>query len=197
MASRRPYIVQTLFAGAVLGLFGCSQPVVSPHGIVLQQSANAEIDWENSVRRVVASMEQQGMIQTPSHPLASGRFPYPGPYFLFVQQPGSAFLEDVRHIMEYELLKRGAVVVRSPGGATVINLDLDTIRWGGLEPVSDTELVWRAGIVSNNRVIMKSSDLLYISASDIPLYQGTTTLAPLASPGVSMLGAATQLRYAR
>jgi hypothetical protein len=186
-----------LFAVALPGLAGCSQPVATPHGVLFQESANAEIDWESSVNRVMASMEAQGLFQTPGHSVVPGRQPYPGPYFVFVQRPGSAFLEDARDMMEHALIRHGAAVARSPVGATVINIDLDVIHWGALEPVSDTELVWRAGIIGNSRVVMKSTDLLYISDADRNLYEGTTRLAPLASPGVSLLGAAMPLRYAR
>ena len=197
MATRRTRMLPALFAATTVGLAGCSQPAVSPHGLLFQESANAEIDWESSVSRVVASMESQGLFQTPGHSAVPGRPPYPGPYFVFVQRPGSAFLEDARDMMEHALIRHGAAVARSPGGATVINLDLDVIRWGGLEPVGDTELVWRASVLGNNRVVMKSTDLLYISASDRGLYETPTRLAPLTSPGVSLIGAVMPLRYAR
>lgn len=185
--------VALAMALAVFGVAACSQPLSQPHLPIFQESAGAVIDWEASVTRVVDSMEAQGMIETPAHPAAAGQMPYHGPYFLYVQQPGSTFLEEARNTMEYLLLKRGAQVVRSPGGATVINLDIDAVHWGAL--VSQSELIWRATIIGNNRVIMKSTDLLYIASADRDLYHGTTSLAPLASPGVSLLGAAMPLRY--
>jgi len=160
-----------------------------------QTFPSAVAKWERSVRRVVASMEAKGLLASPAQPGMRGKPSSPGPYYLFVQQPGSTFLEEVRNTMEYELLKRGLVVVRSPVGATVINLDIDVIHWSSMS--SHSELVWRAAVFGNGSVLMKSTDLLEISQADIALYQGPTTLGPLASPGVATLGTALPLHYAR
>lgn len=194
MVSRPARLARATLVVAALALAGCAQPLSTPHAPIFQESASAVIHWEASVVRVVDSMEAEGMITTPTHPVPPGKHPYPGPYFIYVQQPGSTFLEEVKQTMEFELIKRGAQVVRSPGGATVINLDIDAVQWGAL--VSQSELIWRAAIVSQNRVIAKSTDLLYITAADADLYHGNTTLAPLSSPGVSLLGATLPLRYA-
>jgi hypothetical protein len=194
MVSRIARIAPVALAVAALGLSGCSQPLSAPHAPIFQQSAGAVIHWEASARRVFDSMEALGAIETPMHPARPGQAPSPGPYYVYIQQPGSTFLEEVRNTFEYLLMKQGAQVVRSPGGATVINLDIDAVQWGSL--VAENELIWRATIVTSNRVVMKSTDLLYISSADANLYHGSTTLAPLSSPGVSLLGALAPLRYA-
>jgi hypothetical protein len=65
-------------------------------------------------------------------------------------------------------------------------------------PQSRTELVWRASIVSGDRVVMKGSEILYVSAADVPLYVGSGVQPPpLASPGVPVLGPDRPLVYAR
>jgi len=64
-------------------------------------------------------------------------------------------------------------------------------------PDSRTELVWRADILGADHVIMDGSELLYVSADDVPLYLGTGTLPALATPGVGPLVAARPLQYAR
>jgi hypothetical protein len=173
---------------ALLGLAGCTQPVPNVHGLVLPESAAPVTNWDASAHTMAMSLEAQGMIETPAHPTVQGQLPYPGPYYLFVQQPGSTFLQQARNKLEYELLRSGAAVVRSPVGATVINLNAAVIR---------QTVLWTAMIVSNSRVLMTASDQFYISYSDAGLYHGGAALAPLASPGVSLLGAAVPLNYAR
>ncbi len=123
---------------------------------------------------------------------------------------------------------------RGPAGATVVNLDIDFVRWGprdkppglggtvaavaaipgivigasapmstwtaadaaaftalglgalydttvALTPTMNAEAVWQATIVTNDRVIMKLQDQIYVRAPDIPLYAKATSLTPLPS----------------
>jgi hypothetical protein len=98
-------------------------------------------------------------------------------------------------------------VARSPVGATVINLDVEVIQWGSsvlaegttfsFGPPTRTELVWRASIIQGNRMVVKSSEIIYVSAQDLPLYVGAGGQPPLTTPGVSVLGSAMPIRYAR
>lgn len=177
-----------VLALGLFGLMGCAQPAANDHGLVLSENSAPIANWDASAHRVALSMEAQGMIESPAHPAMAGQMPYPGPYYLYLQQPDSTFLRQVSNRLEYELLRVGAAVVRSPVGATVINLDVDVVR---------RAVIWHATIVSNKRVLAKASDQFYISAFDAGLYHSTAGLAPLASPGVSLLGAAMPLHYAR
>jgi hypothetical protein len=167
---------------------GCVPRVPNDHGLVLMGRTDPVPRWGASAHLVAVSMRASGMIETPGRPAMPGRIPYPGPYFLYVQQPDSTFLAQVRDELECELLWSGAAVVRSPVGATVINLDVDVVS---------RTAIWHVMIVSNSRVLMKLSHQFSISADDSGLYRGTAAFVPLASPGVALLGAAVPLHYAR
>jgi hypothetical protein len=64
-------------------------------------------------------------------------------------------------------------------------------------PNSRTELVWRASIINGDYVLMKGSEILYVSGADLPLYLGSGAHQSIASPGVALLGPARPLQYAR
>jgi hypothetical protein len=139
-------------------------------------------------------MQAKGFI--PSLTPVPGRIPYPPPYYINVMSAGSTFLEELKQSIEWQLLDRDLTVSRTPVGATVINLDIDVVKWGG-DVGAATELVWRGTIVVGGRVVVKSSDVLSISRSDVPLYMGASSVPAMATPGTSLLGPVVTLRYAR
>lgn len=197
------------FVAAAAMLAGCAPTGDNPTPINGERSVNRLRDWDASVARVARSMELAGVIPALPGPPPPGTPPdmpapilltpgFPGPFYVHVMAQGSTFLEAVRLGMERELLRRGVEIARSPQQATVINLDLDVIRWAA-GPVLPTyaEAAWRASIVAKDRELMRTGDSFSIAANDLALYEATTTLAAIASPGVSLLGAARPLRYAR
>lgn len=50
-----------------------------------------------------------------------------------------------------------------------------------LTPTMNAEAVWEATIVTNDRVVMKLQEPIYIRAHDIPLYAKATNLSPVSS----------------
>jgi hypothetical protein len=177
-------------------LCGCAPTGNTANQIHGERSFNRLKDWNASAARVAWSMEQAGVIPAMAAPGVARLFP--GPYYVHVMTQGSTFLDAVRQAMLHELLRRGAEIARSPERATVINLDIDVVRYAA-GPVFPTpaEAEWRATIVTGNRVMMRTGETFSIAANDLPLYLGSTTLAAIASPGDSLLGAARPLRYAR
>jgi hypothetical protein len=142
----------------------------------------------------VNSLQTKGFI--PSAKPVPGRIPYPPPYYINVMSAGSTFLEELKQSIEWQLLDRDLPISRTPVGATVINLDIDVVKWGG-DVGAATELVWRGTIVVGGRVVVKSSDVLAISRSDVPLYMGASSIPAMATPGTASLGPTVTLRYAR
>lgn len=63
-------------------------------------------------------------------------------------------------------------------------------------PMTDTEAVWHASIITADRVTVMTGETLYIESGDIPLYRGTVTIAAISSPGVSMFASTRPLHYA-
>jgi hypothetical protein len=232
---------------------GCTKPNVALKPSEIQQGANNLRDWQRAADRVVQAMADQFIIPGGAPPQGKAgeppppppREPMPGPFYVNVMSQGSTFLQEVKQTIEAELMRRDVDVARGPAGATVINLDIDVVRWGadhiyaggalaavgiggavadiiatsspvtaagtaaligagavatdvGLAayPMTDSEAVWRATIVSNNRVLMKADEVLYINPSDIALYRGTVELAAMSTPGLTQFGSARQLRYA-
>jgi hypothetical protein len=52
-----------------------------------------------------------------------------------------------------------------------------------LTPTMNAEAIWQATIVTNDRVVMKLQEPVYIRSPDIPLYAKETSLSPVASWG--------------
>jgi hypothetical protein len=50
-----------------------------------------------------------------------------------------------------------------------------------LTPTMNAEAVWVATIITDDRLIMKLQEPIYIRAHDIPLYSKATTLSPASS----------------
>ncbi len=210
--------------GVVAGLSGimlaagCTSPAVGWKEPAVQEAATNVRDWRDIAEAAVLSMEQKGAIPTPGHPpRMDGSLPLPGPYYVHVLSQGSTFLEELKLGIEQRLQKRGFPIARTPAGATVLNLDLDVVTWSGERPFDgyvplalavdadavvgalptpDTEAAWTITVFHGDRMVVKCSDIIYIASGDIPLYRGRVTIAALASPGGTMLGAPRQIRYA-
>jgi hypothetical protein len=143
-------------------------------------------------------------------------------------------VRQVASELQDDILRSGGTIARSPTGATVVNLDVDFVRWGprdkppgllgttlgilavpgivigasvpmstwtaadaaaftalgvgafsdaviALTPTMNAEAVWKATIVTPDRVIMNLQEPVYIRARDIPLYAKGTSLSPVAS----------------
>jgi hypothetical protein len=193
----------------VVALAGCVEPGVQLKPFDMQYGMSNARDWDAAADRLIRSLEMEGFI--PSGMIHPDRKPFPPPYYINVMAQGSAFLEEVKHSLEFQLLRRDFVVVRSPVGATVINLDVNVVQWGstaygtggfdilpgGVVPVTRTELVWRATITEGNRVTVKGQETVYVPAEDVALYLGTSQLPTMGTPGAAVLGSAVPLRYAR
>jgi hypothetical protein len=197
---------------------GCAQPAVAWQQPVLQQSATNVRNWRDIANSAVISMQIKGALPTPDHPAQASGLPLPGPYYVHVVSQGSTFLEEMRIGIEQQLQERGLQIARAPGGATVLNLDVDVVTWSALRPfpgvlplaaaavgdafvgaypTPDSEAAWTVTAYRGDRMVMKCSDVIYIDTGDIPLYRGSVTLAALASPGTSELGVTRRIRYAQ
>ena len=64
-----------------------------------------------------------------------------------------------------------------------------------MTPTMNAEAIWKASIVTNNRVIMTLQEPVYIRAPDIPLYAKATSLGPIASWGSDTPLAVRAIRY--
>ncbi len=210
----RSVLVALLLA---LGLVGCAEPPAWWKPPEAQYSLSDVRDWDAAAVRLVGSLEGEGYIPyvpvaPPGHlVMHPDRKPFPPPYYINVRAPGSAFLDEVRQRLEFEFLRRNFAVVGSPIGATVINLDVDTVHWASsiypageitgvstsVAPGPRTELVWRASILAGTREMVLSHETDWISEEDTPLYVGATNLPAMSSPGVAALGSPVPLRYAR
>jgi hypothetical protein len=207
-------------AVAACALAGCSQPAVPLKRPAFQTSENSIRDWNEVAHRIADQMTARGLLPIPGQPQpafgATVR-----PVYIRVQAPDSAFLHQVATQLESIIILTGAVVARAPAEATVVNLDVDFIRWSGggttigplyeaaaiavgaftdtvvaFVPTSRTEIVWQATIVADDQVLMNLHDKAYIREDDIPLYARATKLAPIASMGVStQTPRARQIRY--
>jgi len=230
---------QTLYylAAASCLLVGCNQPAVTLKAPAFQSSENTVRDWNDVAHRVASQMALLALV--PSYPGRPGQteptnVTPPKPVFIRVQAPDSAFVREVADELEADILQRGGTVARTPASATVVNLDVNFVRWGprdkppgllgttaavlavpgivvgasapmstwtaadaasfasvgvgvlvdgiiALTPTMNAEAVWDATIVTNDRVVMKLQEPIYIRAPDIPLYAKATNLGPVSS----------------
>jgi hypothetical protein len=115
---------------ALISLFvgGCNQPAVAPKAPAFQSSENTVRDWNDVAHSIATVMASVGLLP-PSGQAAVIASP-PKPVFVRVQAPDSAFVRGVADELEAEILERGGIVARTPFGATVVNLDVNVIRWG-------------------------------------------------------------------
>lgn len=201
--------------------------------------------WNDIAHRIAVELTALGLAPTlPSldaaqlPPAPSGRSVLPAwpprPVYVRVQAPDSAFVRQVADTLENDILRRGGIVARTPAGATVVNLDVDFVRWGprdkppgltgttaaiaaipgiiigdnlpmstwslgdtgifaalgygaaldllvAMYPTMNAEAIWKATIVTDDRVVMKLEQPVYIRAKDIPLYAKSTALMPITS----------------
>ena len=251
----RDCIVLCLAAASVV-LTGCNQPAVTLKPPAAQSSENTIRDWNDVAHTIVAGMTARGLLPSPQtvatttvtttrqQQLPNGFMsdtwrteqtaPFVRPIFIRVQAPDSAFVRQVASELEADILDRGVPVARRPDGATVVNLDVNFVRWGPRDkppgligtasavaaipglvlgasapmslwtatdaaasttggfgilsdlivaatPTMNAEAVWEATIVTNDAVVMKLQQPIYIRAPDIPLYAKDTSLAPVSS----------------
>jgi hypothetical protein len=228
---RRYTIYCLAAAGCVLA--GCNQPAVTPKPPAFQSSENTVRDWNDVADRIASEVAFLGLAPSDVQAGAASVTP-PKPIFVRVQAPDSAFVREVANELEGDILRRGGVIARTPAGATVVNLDVNFVRWGprdkppgllgttasvlaipgivmaasapmspwtwadaaaftavgvgvlsdaaiALTPTMNAEAVWEATIVTNDRVVMRLQEPVYIRAKDIPLYRKETSLSPVAS----------------
>jgi hypothetical protein len=226
-------LIKVLVLGIAGLLIGCNQPAVMLKPPAFQSSENTVRDWHDIAQRIASGIESIGLLPTGVGPAPDMATTWK-PIFVRVQAPDSAFVRDVAAELEGDILRSGGMVARSPTGATVVNLDVDFVRWGprdkppglvgtkaamlsipaivvaaslpmstwvaadaaaftalgmgafidadiALTPTMNAEAIWQATIVTDDRVIMKLQEAVYIRAPDIPLYAKATSLGPLAS----------------
>ncbi len=214
-------------------LASCNQPAVMPKAPAFQSSENTIRDWNEIADRIATDLAARGLLPTSAR-LGAADATEMRPIFIRIQAPDSAFVQHVAARLESDVLQSGGVLSRGPAGATVVNLDIDFVRWGprdkppglggtvaavaaipgivigasapmstwtaadaaaftalglgalydttvALTPTMNAEAVWQATIVTNDRVIMKLQDQIYVRAPDIPLYAKATSLTPLPS----------------
>jgi hypothetical protein len=237
-----------LFAAAIFGLLaGCNQPAVTLKAPASQSSENTVRDWNNVGDQIASSLMTSGLLAAPPEPGTIANLPI-RPVFIHQQAPDSAFVQQIAARLESDLLDTGVDVAKTPIGATVVNLDVNFVRWGPRDkppglvgtlaavaaipgivigasqpmstwvaadaasftalgmgalldlvvaatPTMNAEAVWEASVVTNDRVLMKVQEPVYVRAPDIPLYAKATSLRPIASWTTQAPLAARLLRY--
>lgn len=106
---------------------GCNQPAVSLKPPAFQSSENTVRDWNDVAHKISNTMASLALVPAVGQPEVATP---PRPVFIRVQAPDSAFVQQVAAELESDILQRGGVVARTPSGATVVNLDVDFVRWG-------------------------------------------------------------------
>jgi hypothetical protein len=224
---------RTIFclATAACFLVSCNQPAVTPKAPDFPASENTVRDWNDVAHKIGAGMASRGLLPARAQP---GPTDAPPPVFVRVQAPDSAFISEVANELTADILKRGGTVARAPTGATVVNLDVNFVRWGprdkppgllgtvaaiaaipgivigasvpmsewvvadaaaatalglgvmadgiiAITPTMNAEAIWEATIITDDRVVMKLQEPIYVRAPDLLLYAKATSLAPIAS----------------
>lgn len=214
-------------------LGGCNQPAVTLKAPASQSSENTVRDWNDVAHTIARGMASRDLLPAYGRPVSTN-VPLTKPVFVRVQAPDSAFLQVVADELTSDVLKSGGSVARSAAGATVVNLDVDFVRWSprdkppgmlgtaagvaaipgivigasvpmsawvaadaagftaaglgivsdaviAVTPLTNAEAVWKATIITDDRVVMKLQEPVYIRDRDIPLYAKATNLTPVAS----------------
>jgi hypothetical protein len=118
----------TLCLAALCLLGACNQPAVSLKPPAFQSSENTVRDWNDVANAIASGMAAHALL--PPGPPAPAPPGYSSkPVFVRVQAPGSAFIRQVASELEADILSRGGTVARTPAGATVVNLDVDFVKW--------------------------------------------------------------------
>ena len=228
-------------------LAGCNQPAVTLKPPAFQSSENTVRDWNDVADHIAARMTELGYLPGPARPAGPDIMP-PMPVFVRVQAPDLAFIRAVADRLADDVLRSGGTVARGPTGATVVNLDVNFVRWGprdkppgllgtgagvlttaaavigasqpmstwtaadaasftalgvgaladvaiAMTPTMNAEAIWKASIVTNDRVIMTLQEPVYIRAPDIPLYAKATSVSPIASWSSEVPLATRVIRY--
>jgi hypothetical protein len=126
LAVRRVGLLWAVATCCLLG--GCNQPAVSLKPPAFQPSENTVRDWDDVAQAIATGMAARGLLPTPGQPP-----PPPSaltPVYLRLCAPDSAFVVNVATALEADILERGGTVARTPNGATVVNLDVDWVKWG-------------------------------------------------------------------
>jgi hypothetical protein len=113
-------------AACLLG--GCNQPAVTLKAPAFQSSENTIRDWNDVAHRIASQMTSLGLLPSPWQPAPADAAP-PKPVFVKVLAQDSAFARMVASKLEADVLRTGGTVARSPYGATVVNLDVEFVRW--------------------------------------------------------------------
>jgi hypothetical protein len=225
--------LNTFSLAALCLLGGCNQPAVSLKPPAFQNSENTVRDWNDVAHQIAEEMTVRGLLPAPITTPGQRAAPVK-PVFVRAQAPGSAFIRQVETELEADILLRGGTVARTPAGATVVNLDVDFVKWSprdkppgllgttaavaaapgavigasvpisgwaladtagfsglglgvaadtiiALTPTSNSEAIWEASVVTDNQVVMRLQQPVYVRDRDIPLYTKTTTLGAVAS----------------
>jgi hypothetical protein len=108
-------------------LGGCNQPAVTLKPPAFQSSENTIRDWNDVAHKIADAMASLALIRpiAPPDSIADQRA-----VFVRVQAPDSAFVRQVADELESEILRRGGLIARTPADATVVNLDVNFVRWG-------------------------------------------------------------------
>jgi hypothetical protein len=107
---------------------GCNQPAVTLKPPAFQSSENTVRDWNDVAHRIAAEMTSLGLLPSPWQPAQPGSAPSK-PVFVKPLAQDSAFVRLVAGELEGDVLRSGGAVARTPYGATVVNLDVDFVRW--------------------------------------------------------------------
>lgn len=110
-------------------LAGCNQPAVTLKPPAFQSSENTVRDWNDIADSIAARMAAMGYLPGPGRPPGPDVMP-PMPVYIRVQAPDSAFVRAVADKLTDDVLHDGGTIARTPAGATVVNLDVNFVRWG-------------------------------------------------------------------
>jgi len=110
-------------------LAGCNQPAVTLKPPAFQNSENTVRDWNDVADRIAAQLSTLGYLPGPGRPQGPDVMP-PMPIFIRAQAPDSAFVRAVADKLTDDVLHSGGTIARTPAGATVVNLDVNFVRWG-------------------------------------------------------------------
>ena len=224
-----------LLAASFAVLAGCGQPAISLKAPAFQSSENTVRDWNDVAHEINNEMGKRGLI--PFYLNGQPQFTAGATYlpvFIRVQGPDSTFLNQVAGELEHDILQAGGMISRRPDGATIVNLDVNFVKWGprdkppgllgttaavaaipglvisasrpmslwtsvdaaaataggvgilfdgltAMTPATNSEAVWEASIMTDDRVVMRIREPVYIRSADIPFYMKTTDIGPAPS----------------